>query len=226
MCSAQNAFLRERGGRFSTAMPLPSAATMWGISANRSVRRQAHCVALCRRTALSCFSEFEYREWMTATNGYEYDIFLSYPVDSLVGEWLRNHFLPVLTEKLDSAAPNLTCSAGPKMMFVIWDNKLKQAHSRSRVMIAVLTPLYFYKSEWCPIEWHTMMQREQLSKVGNHLNGTDSLICPVLFSDGECLPDEARRITNVDFRKWAFPEPVFRHTPDYIVFRQKDPGAS
>jgi TIR domain len=153
---------------------------------------------------------------------YQYDVFLSYPVHSLAGEWVRNHFLPVLKEELDAQTPNprLFCWTENEVG-VIWDKKLEIAHATSKVMVAVLTPPYFFQSRWCPIEWHTMVERERIAQLGLELDWTDSLICPVLFSDGSNLPVGARRVTSLDFRDWAFPEPVFRQTPEFIRFRRK-----
>ena len=153
---------------------------------------------------------------------YDYDVFLSYPVDSLAGKWVSNHFLPVLKEEVEAQDPTVKIFCWTENEIgVIWDNKLKQAHSRSKIMVAVLTPPYFFKSQWCPTEWETMRKREEILRLGLNLDGTDSLIFPVLFSDGDNLPDEARRITAFDFRKWAFPDIVFQTTPEYLVFRQR-----
>ncbi len=149
-------------------------------------------------------------------------MFLSYPVQSHAGDWVRNHFLPVLKEELEGQAPNprLFCWTENEVG-VDWDRKLREAHATSKLMVAVLTPPYFYRSQWCPIEWHTMVERERIAQLGQELDWTDSLICPVLFSDGSNLPVGSRRVTSLDFRDWAFPEPVFRQTPNYLGFRAK-----
>jgi hypothetical protein len=159
---------------------------------------------------------------MVPINDYEYDVFLSYPVHSLAGEWVRNHFKGVLKEQLEAEAanPKLFCWTENEVG-VVWDEKLKRAHARSRIMVAVLTPPYFYSSAWCPVEWYTMTKREEIARLGQALDFTDSLICPVLFSDGTNLPLGARRITSLDFRPWAYPDPVFRQTQDFLKFREK-----
>jgi hypothetical protein len=157
---------------------------------------------------------------MSNGGDYEHDFFLSYPVHSAAGEWVRNHFLPVLREELENTGPppSLFCWLENEIG-VLWPERLKRAHSRSRILVAILTPPYFYKSQWCPIEWHTMVKREQLAKLGNQLGATESLICPVLFSDGDTLPPETRVVTAKDFRPWAYPDLVFKNTTEYLPFR-------
>jgi hypothetical protein len=152
---------------------------------------------------------------------YEYDFFLSYPVDSTAGTWVRNHFLPVLREGLEEvgAAPTLFCWLENESG-VIWPVRLKQALTRSRIMIAVLTPPYFFKSSWCPYEWYTMAKRQEAAlRNGARLDATNSLITPVLFSDGQSLPEDARVVSSKDFRTWAYPDSVFRNTTSFLAFR-------
>lgn len=158
---------------------------------------------------------------MSNDDDYEYDFFLSYPVNSDAGTWVRNHFLPVLRAELQNEAPNPTLFCWlENETGVLWEPKLKQAHARSKIMVAVLTPPYFYKSQWCPIEWHTMFKRQELAQLATRSDGTDSLIYPVLFSDGPSLPNYAHQVTCKDFRAWAFPEPQFKDTNKYLEFRE------
>jgi hypothetical protein len=42
---------------------------------------------------------------MNDGDGYQYDVFLSYPSGSAAGTWVHNHFLPVLREELKGAGP-------------------------------------------------------------------------------------------------------------------------
>jgi len=146
---------------------------------------------------------------------YEYDFFISYPVRSSAGIWVRNHFLPLFHEELDNAyADGKVFCWLEEEVGVIWPAMLKQAHARSRLLVAILTPPYFYRSAWCPIEWFTMVKRQTLAKLD-----TNSLICPILYSDGSTLPVDARQITAKDFRRWAFPELQFKDSQAYLDFR-------
>jgi hypothetical protein len=151
---------------------------------------------------------------------YEYDFFLSYPSRAAAGRWVLNHFYPVLKEELESEDADSTVFCWTENeVGSVWPERLKDAHARSKLLIAVLTPPYFYKSAWCRAEWDTMIQRQQ--DAGLKVSADQSLICPVLYSDGEHYPDEAKKISHFDFREWAFPERQFQDTHDYITFRRK-----
>ncbi|MGO9597290.1 MAG: toll/interleukin-1 receptor domain-containing protein [Isosphaeraceae bacterium] len=152
---------------------------------------------------------------------YEFDFFLSYPSRAAAGRWVLNHFYPVLKEELESedAGSAVFCwTENKEEAGSLWDERIKKAHARSRLLIAVLTPPYFYKSRWCQAEWDTMIQRQKCAGLGVSVD--QSLICPVLYSDGENHPAEAQRISYFDFRDWAIPDPVFKDTPDFVQFRR------
>ena len=137
---------------------------------------------------------------------------LPHPSRAAAGRWVLNHFYPVLKEELESQDADSTVFCWTENeVGSVWPEVLKDAHARSRLLIAVLTPPYFYKSPWCRAEWATMIQRQKHAGLGEP-SGTQSLICPVLYSDGENHPDEAQKISFFDFRDWAIPDPVFRRT--------------
>jgi hypothetical protein len=97
-------------------------------------------------------------------NDYEFDFLLSYPVHSGAGAWVRNHFFPVLKKELDIVGPPTTIFCWlENEIGVIWPVKLNRALARSRIMVAVLKPPYFYQSKWCPTEWHTMLEKNRLA---------------------------------------------------------------
>jgi hypothetical protein len=156
-----------------------------------------------------------------AMNEYSYDVFISYSNSGTVGEWLNNHFIKVLREeclnehghedhfKLFWDRGN---EAGTR-----WDKKLSQAHASSKIMLAILTPSYFASSYWCNAEWEAMLKRAEFC----NLSVDESLIYPVLFSDGNNLPQSAVDIKHVDFRDFASPEPGFRDTKQYYEFRRE-----
>jgi hypothetical protein len=50
---------------------------------------------------------------------------------------------------------------------------------------------------------------------------TNGLIYPVVFSDGEHFPPEAKAIQNKDLRKWNISSEVFRETRAYVNFEQE-----
>ncbi|MGE4061546.1 MAG: TIR domain-containing protein [Sphingomonadales bacterium] len=150
---------------------------------------------------------------------YQYDIFLSYPRAGATGEWVRNHFRPVLEECLDLEMP-----VPPAIWYdedqrpgVNWPLNLQQALLHSRLLVAVWSPPYF-RSQWCVGEWQSMLARQRalgLSTVQNPLG----LVYPVVFADGIHFPQEARDIqSRRDLSIWGIPFPQFRKTTAYQEF--------
>jgi hypothetical protein len=152
---------------------------------------------------------------------YKYDLFISCSNLGTVGEWLKNHFIKVFSDECLN-------EYGYEDYFrwfcwreneagTVWPEKLRQAHARSKVMLAILTPSSFTRSYWCNAEWELMLKRAELCK----LPADESLIYPILFSDGDNLPKSAIDITGVDFPAFASPEPGFCETKQYFEFRVK-----
>jgi phosphatidylserine/phosphatidylglycerophosphate/cardiolipin synthase-like enzyme len=151
---------------------------------------------------------------------YKYDFFISYSNAGTVGEWLKNHFLKIFEEECVNEYGNAHFKyfywredEGGRR----WTERLRQAHASSKVMLAFLTPSYFSSSYWCNAEWEAMLKRAEFCK----LPADESLIYPILFSDGKNLPQSAVEITHVDFRDFASPDPGFRDTGQYHEFRMK-----
>lgn len=155
---------------------------------------------------------------------YKYDLFISYSNAGTVGEWLNNHFLTVFKEECFN-------EYGMKDYFslfwdrenevgTIWPEILRQAHASSKLMLAILQPSYFSSSYWCNAEWEAMLKRAEFC----NLPADESLIIPILFSDGKHLPQSAMNISYLDFTKFASPEPGFRDTGQYYEFRQSVKG--
>src|SRR6266568_3878854 len=97
------------------------------------------------------------------SDGYKYDLFLSYKRAGDVPMWLTNHFYPLLTKAMENLLP-----AAPRIFLdtqqeigVNWPNNLAYSLRRSSYMVAVWTVPYFY-SPWCMAEWRSMLKREQL----------------------------------------------------------------
>jgi hypothetical protein len=151
---------------------------------------------------------------------YEYDIFVSYSSASTVPAWLNEHLLTVFCEECVN-------EWGDEHFRVFnwreddigsrWPETIRSAHARSRIMISILTPSYFRNSQWCRAEWDTMEAREQHCQIP----ATRSLIYPILFSDGNNLPQNPRLITYEDFRPYSYPERGFRDTAVFTEFRGK-----
>ena len=151
---------------------------------------------------------------------YLYDVFISYRHKPPMGEWVRNHFYPLLEQRLPDCLP----VAHDTKIFIDWDietgaawpAKLRQALRTSRCLLAIWSPEYF-RSAWCQAEWQTMLERHRLLDLGTEQNPA-GLIYPVTFADGEHFSSEAKEAQQRDLRKWNIPHPSFRETKDYVDF--------
>ena len=155
------------------------------------------------------------------SDGYEYDLFLSYKRAGDVPDWVTNHLCPLLENALTDLRPT------PPRIFldirqeigVRWPDNLARVLQRSRYMVAVWSVPYF-QSAWCMAEWKTMLRRERLVGLGTKDNPR-GLVYPIVFADGDNFPEEARLVqARRDLRRWAVPLPGFRDTPAYIDFYQ------
>lgn len=139
---------------------------------------------------------------------YVYDVFVSYRRRQPVLDWVKNHFYPLLEQRLPDELP----VDHKTRIFVDWDEieigsawpaKLSQALKRSRCILPVWSPEYF-RSDWCLAEWKTMMERERLLGLRTEQR-PGGLIFPVIFADGEHFPQEARVVQSKDLRKGTSP---------------------
>ena len=129
--------------------------------------------------------------------GYEHDLYVSFDRSLFVDEWLRL-FLDVLGQ-----CTNLTV---PRKLDVFQDYQVLQfessfpetvarALSRSRLLLAVITPRYF-SSPNAVAEWKTFEKREEL------LASRPSLILPVVFrGPGRNAPSWFRQRVFYDMRE-------------------------
>jgi hypothetical protein len=151
---------------------------------------------------------------------YLYDVFISYRHKPPMGEWVRNHFYPLLEQRLPDCLP----VHHNTQIFLDWDietgaawpAKLRQALKTSRCLLAVWSPEYF-RSAWCQAEWQTMLERHRQLDLGTEQNPS-GLIYPVTFFDGEHFPPEAKRLEPRDLQKWNIPYPIFKETKDFVDF--------
>jgi hypothetical protein len=149
---------------------------------------------------------------------YQYDVFLSYRRAGSVPDWMRNHFRPVLE---DCLADEMT--RNPRVFLdtnietaTHWPAELERALRTSRLLLPVWTPQYFCSS-WCHAEWQTMTRREEVIGLGT-VERPHGLVHPVVYSDWENFPDEAKKIQARDMKPWAVPLPQFRVSRSYIDF--------
>lgn len=154
--------------------------------------------------------------------GYEYHVFISYRRSGDVGEWVHNHFHPMLLRRLESLLDE-----EPKVFLDTamengshWPQRLSDALHRSCCLAAVWTPSYF-RSDWCLAEWRTIAERERLVGLPTPA-GRPGLVYPVVFSDGEHFPDDAKAIqARQNMHEFAYPYEQFRKTEKYLEFHDR-----
>jgi hypothetical protein len=155
------------------------------------------------------------------SDGYKYDLFLSYKRTGDVPMWVANHFYPLLTKALENLLP-----ATPKIFLdtqqeigVKWPNNLAYSLRRSSYMIAVWSVPYFY-SPWCMAEWNSMLKREQLLGMGTEDN-PHGLVYPVVFAGTRYFPKKALDVqARTDLSRWAIPFLAFKDSDEYLPFYQ------
>ncbi|BAS57367.1 hypothetical protein NIES2135_32750 [Leptolyngbya boryana NIES-2135] len=153
---------------------------------------------------------------------YIYDVFISYRRKGPSGDWVRNHFFPLLEAWLPESLPY-----EPKIFIdkteietgTDWEFVLEQALRTSRCLIPIWSPSYF-RSTWCLAEWQSMRAREQQCgfKTATNPNG---LIYPIVFHDGEHFPPEAKATQQKDLKKWNSSYPSFIETRGIVELERE-----
>lgn len=161
---------------------------------------------------------------MPEAEGYEYDVFVSYPRDGDVETWVRNHLFQRLQDTLQE-------NLGRKRIFldtalssgVSWPEALEQALRRSKVLLAVLSPQYFKKS-WCLAELESMLERQRSLGYGTP-DKPGLLVHAIVARDcegGRNIPPDYRNIQHTDFSEFVynFPDtdwPFFKRFADSVI---------
>ncbi len=154
--------------------------------------------------------------------GYKYHIFLSYNRSGEVGEWVHNHFYPMLRRRLESLLDEEPSIFIDEEIDIgsPWPQKLSDALNQSCHMVAIWTPSYF-RSKWCMAEWRTILERESQPdfKVPENYCG---LVYPVIYSNGNSFPEGAKQTqSRLDLRDYAYPYEQFSKSEKYLEFFDK-----
>ena len=135
---------------------------------------------------------------------YEYHIFLSHRRSNPdVLRWTRDCFLRPLRAQLGPAIPGLRIFFDEQQIDqgASWPDALAAAHARSRILVPILSPDYFF-SDWCLLELALMYERERL--LGFRTPGNPrSLIFPVIINDGDSFPADIKAIQSHDLKAHA-----------------------
>jgi len=117
-------------------------------------------------------------------NGYQYDIFLSYKWRGSVQEWVNKIFFPILVNEIYNLNQDIkifkdTEDINPGDTLT---DSLRYGLITSKILVSIITPPYFVKSQWCTMEFSTLHHRErQLGYRTTQNRG--GLIFPVIFVD-------------------------------------------
>ncbi|RKT52824.1 toll/interleukin-1 receptor domain-containing protein [Saccharothrix australiensis] len=154
-------------------------------------------------------------------SGYQFDLFISYPRRGTVRQWLVNHFQHKLRECLaDQIAPTPKIYVDKDMpRGVHWPSSLRHALRHSKIMIQLLTPQYFW-SDWCRAEWYHMLAREKMLGLAS-LEKPQGLVYPILYADSDNFPPEGKERGWYDFKEFAYPDPGYQQTHEFIRFHRE-----
>jgi len=154
-------------------------------------------------------------------SGYEFDLFISYARRGSVQKWLLNHFHRKLLDCLaDQFAPTPKVYVDKGMSRAVhWPSDLRHALRHSKIMIQLLTPQYF-ESNWCMAEWHSMLERERMLGLAGPEN-PQGLVYPILYSDSDNFPLEGKLRSWWDFKEFAYPDPVYQQTHEFVRFHHE-----
>ena len=100
---------------------------------------------------------------------------------------------------------------------VSWPARLAAAHTRSRLLVPVLSRDYF-NSPWCRLELALMYEREKLLGFRT-LDKPQVLILPFIIDDGECFPPEVQAMQGEGIHKFANPF-MCTNTPSQEAFAE------
>jgi MinD-like ATPase involved in chromosome partitioning or flagellar assembly len=153
------------------------------------------------------------------TDGYLYDVFISFRSQALINEWITKEFLPLLSfwlhEELGRPPQVFIDSTSGVASESAWSANTARSLQASKCLLPILTPSYF-QSPLCLSHWQTFTRRAR--DVGLEAGG---LIVPLVVHGGETFPAEARNIQWSDFRDFFVVGEGFRQTESYIAFQQQ-----
>jgi hypothetical protein len=132
---------------------------------------------------------------------YRWDVFLSYRRCDLWPEWVRDHFLPLLTHYLgEELGRDARVFVDTDVIETgsAWPLRLAEGLSESRAMVCLWSKQYF-NSPWCLAELAHMRARETACGFATPAN-PECLIVPAVLHDGDDFPHEVKHIQSRDFK--------------------------
>lgn len=125
---------------------------------------------------------------------YQYDIFISYRRNPETLGWINEHFLPLLSLRLEFELQRTTTIYVDEQIESgsSWPPALGVALGTSRALIALWTGSYF-TSVWCTEEFSQMLCRESEAKLRTAAK-PHGLVFPAFIHDGESFPSDLKHI--------------------------------
>lgn len=150
---------------------------------------------------------------------YEHHIFVSYRrMDEDWVRWTRENFVRPLRSLLRPALGDVRIFLDEQIETGIsWPARLAAAHTRSRLLIPILSRDYF-SSDWCRLELALMFKREELLGFRT-ADKPQALILPFIIDDGESFPPEVQVMQGEGIHKFANPF-MCTNTPSQEAFAE------
>jgi hypothetical protein len=143
---------------------------------------------------------------------YKYDIFISYRRNPETLTWIKDHFMPLLSLRLEfelGRKPSIfvdeQIESGSSFPPV-----LGSALGASRVLIALWTGNYF-SSVWCTEEFSQMLDREEQAKLRSAVKPY-GVIIPAFIHDGQSFPADLQHIKPFEIQSCFNPR-MARNSP-------------
>lgn len=154
---------------------------------------------------------------------YQFDVFISYKRGRINDQWLTEIFLPFFESYLDDELPHR-----PKIFLdktgltpgVDFNNELFQNLICSKCLVAICSPPYFRRSEWCIKEFLTMKYMQEYYKLGVH-TVPRTLIWPVIYREIQPLPDIIKNINFLDYSEFNVVGEAFFKSEKSLKFQEK-----
>lgn len=132
--------------------------------------------------------------------------------------WTRENFVRPLRSLLRPALGDVRIFLDEQIETgVSWPARLAAAHTRSRLLIPILSRDYF-NSDWCRLELALMYEREK-SLGFRTPDKPQVLILPFVIDDGDCFPPEVQAMQGEGIHKFANPF-MCTNTPSQEAFAE------
>lgn len=151
---------------------------------------------------------------------YEYDVFLSYKRGKIREQWINETFMPHFQSALEENLPK-----PPRIFRDVdipdgepWPDTVKHALAHSKCMVAIMSPPYFFNSEWCVKEFAIMYSRQK--ELGFAKANRKGLILPVIINGQKIFPPLVKNIQGFDCSNYNYVGEAFKKREEYIDFQK------